>query len=36
MKELRKIFEKVDENIEKYGELSEEEIVSQIKKERRR
>jgi len=35
LRELRKIFEEVDKNIEKFGELSEEEIMSQIKKERR-
>ena len=34
MKELREIFKRVDKNIEKFGELSEEEIISQIEEER--
>ena len=36
VKELQKIFGEVDENIEKFGELSDEEIVTQIKKMRRK
>jgi len=35
MKEFQSIFEKINGNIEKYRELSEEEIIPRIKRKRR-